>query len=105
MLKAVLAALALSAAAVTGASAAAVTAPVVQEAHLTIDSPIKDLLADPAAAAVLDKHLPELKNHPMLPQFQDNSLPQVAPMSQGRITPEIIAAITEELAALHEHAH
>ena len=74
----------------------------VQDASLTIDSPIRDLLANPATAAVLEEHLPELNDHAMLPQFQDNSLPEVAPMSQGRITPELLAEITDDLEAIPE---
>ncbi len=94
MLKAVLVAAALT---LTAAGAA-----LAQDAALTINSPIKDLLADPEAAAVLEEHLPELNDHPMLAQFQDSSLPAVAPMSQGRITPEILAEIAADLEALEE---
>ena len=102
MITPILVAIALTTVAPAAFAQTAPTTVAQDEHHLTIDSPIKDLLADPEAAAVLEKHLPELNDHPMLAQFQDSSLPAVAPMSQGRITPEIIAEITEELAAL-EH--
>ncbi|WP_426039189.1 hypothetical protein [Brevundimonas sp. DC300-4] len=66
----------------------------------TIDSPIKDLLANPATAAVVEKHLPGVSQHPALPQFQDMTLGQVAPMSGGAVTPAIITAIDADLKAL-----
>ena len=74
------------------------------EAHAaarpTIASSIKDLLANPATAAVLEKHLPGVSQHPALPQFQDMTLAQVAPMSGGAVTPTIIEAIDTDLKAL-----
>lgn len=69
-------------------------------ARPTIDSSIKDLLANPQTAAVLEEHLPGVGQHPALPQFQDMTLAQVAPYSQGMVTPAVIAAIQEDLEAL-----
>jgi hypothetical protein len=66
----------------------------------TITSSIKDLLANPATAAVLEKHLPGVSQHPALPQFQDMTLSQVAPLSGGAVTPAIIEAIDTDLKAL-----
>ncbi|AQR61814.1 hypothetical protein BZG35_09215 [Brevundimonas sp. LM2] len=66
----------------------------------TIEAPIKDLLAHEATAAVLEKHLPGLSKHPMLEQFQDMTLGQVAPLSGGAVTPAIIEAIDTDLKAL-----
>lgn len=66
----------------------------------TIGSPIKDLLANPQTAAVLEEHLPGVGQHPALPQFQDMTLAEVAPYSQGMVTPAVIAAIQEDLEAL-----
>ncbi|WP_428149595.1 hypothetical protein [Brevundimonas sp.] len=74
------------------------------EAHAsarpTIESSIKDLLANPETAAVIQKHLPGVAQHPALPQFQDYTLAQVAPMSGGAVTPAIIEAIDTDLKAL-----
>ncbi len=67
---------------------------------LTIDTSIKYLLADPEAAAILEKHLPGVAEHPARAQFEDMSLPEVAPMSGGVVTDEIIAAIDADLKAL-----
>ncbi|MBJ7484613.1 MULTISPECIES: hypothetical protein [unclassified Brevundimonas] len=94
------AALALVAAPLTSATSAAVAQTAPAPAPLTVNSPIKALLANPATKAILDKHLPGLANHPALPQFQDMTLTQVMPMSQGAVTAEIIAAIDTDIKAL-----
>ena len=107
MMKTILAAAALAAAA-TAASAqtAPTTPPADHAAHAdhaalpTISSSIKDLLANPATAAVIEKHLPGVSQHPALPQFQDMTLTQVAPMSGGAVTPAIVTAIDTDLKAL-----
>ncbi|MGV3578879.1 hypothetical protein [Brevundimonas sp.] len=82
------------------------------EAHAaarpTIESSIKDLLANAETAAVVEKHLPGIGQHPALPQFQDMTLAQVEPFSGGAVTPAIIAAIDTDLKALPApaaHAH
>ena len=69
-------------------------------ARPTIASPIKDLIANAQTRAVLEKHLPGVSQHPALPQFQDMTLAQVAPVSGGVVTPQIIAAIDADLKAL-----
>ena len=69
-------------------------------ARPTIASPIKDLIANAQTRAVLEKHLPGISQHPALPQFQDMTLAQVAPASNGALTPELIAAIDADLKAL-----
>ena len=109
MIKSVLAAAALAA---LSTAAVAQTAPAQDHsAHAaapaaalpTIDSSIKDLLANPTTAAVVEKHLPGVSQHPALPQFQDMTLAQVAPMSGGAVTPAIIEAIDADLKALPAH--
>ena len=69
-------------------------------ARPTIASPIKDLLNNPQTAAVMEKHLPGVTNHPMRPQFEDMTLAQIAPLSQGMITQATIDAIDADLKAL-----
>ena len=117
MIKTVLAAVAMAVAAVSSVAVAQTaptqTAPAqdhaahagheTHAARPTIDSTIKDLLADPATAAVLEAHLPGVSQHPALPQFQDMTLAQVAPMSGGQVTPAIIEAIDADLKALPAH--
>lgn len=75
-------------------------APAPATARPTIASPIKDLIANSQTRAVLEKHLPGVSQHPALPQFQDMTLAQVAPVSGGVVTPAIIAAIDADLKAL-----
>lgn len=69
-------------------------------ARPTIASPIKDLLNNPETAAVMEKHLPGVAQHPMRPQFEDMTLAQVMPISQGAITQATIDAIDTDLKAL-----
>lgn len=69
-------------------------------ARPTIASPIKALLANAETRAVVEKHLPGIGEHPARPQFENMTLAQVAPLSQGVITPQIIAAIDEDLKKL-----
>ena len=69
-------------------------------ARPTIASPIKDLIANAQTRAVLEKHLPGVSQHPALPQVQDMTLAQVAPVSGGVVTPQVIAAIDADLKAL-----
>jgi hypothetical protein len=78
----------------------AMSAPASAAALPTVASPIKDLLANPATAAVMEKHLPGVAQHPMLPQFQDMTLSDVAPMSGGAISPATIQAIDTDIKAL-----
>lgn len=75
-------------------------APAPAAARPTITSSIKDLLANAQTRTVMEKHLPGVSQHPALPQFQDMTLAQVAPVSQGAVTPAIIAAIDADLKAL-----
>lgn len=101
---------ALAAAALAAGSLAGMTAPahameaaaVSVRADPTIDSPIKDLLADPDTAAILEKHLPGISDHPALPQFEDMTLAEVAPYSGGEVTQAIIDAIDADIKALEE---
>jgi|TARA_R110002124_G_scaffold193415_1_gene360632 hypothetical protein len=72
-------------------------------ARPTIESSIKDLLANPDTAAVVEKHLPGVSQHPARPQFEGMTLAQVAPVSNGAVTAEIIAAIDADLKALPGH--
>lgn len=84
-----------------GANAPAATnAPAPAVARPTITSSIKDLLANPQTQAVLEKHLPGIGAHPARPQFEDMTLAEVAPLSQGAITAEKIAAIDADLKKL-----
>ena len=65
---------------------------------LSVEStPIETLVANPAAKAALDKNLPGLTTHEAYDQFKAMTLSQVAPMSQGAITPEGLKAVQADL--------
>ena len=60
-------------------------------------TPIETIVANPAGKAVLDKDLPGLTTHEAYDQFKAMTLSQVAPMSQGAITPEGLKAVQADL--------
>jgi hypothetical protein len=69
-------------------------------AKFTLDTPIEQIVADPKAKAVLDADLPGVSTHQAYDMFKSMSLNQVAPMSQGKITPEALAKVQADLAKL-----
>lgn len=72
-----------------------------QAAALSTDStPIETLVANPAAKAVLEKNIPGISTHEAYEQFKAMTLTQVAPMSQGAVTDEIIKKVQADLDAL-----
>lgn len=66
------------------------------------DSSIADLFDDPAAAAILSKHMPAMAEHPQIGMAKSMglSLKAVAGFSGGKITDEMLAAVAADLAAL-----
>jgi len=66
-------------------------APTTATPKFTVDTPVETIAADPAGKAALDSVVPGMTSHPMYEQFKTMSLVQLAPMSQGRITDEVIA--------------
>nr|WP_298931739.1 hypothetical protein [uncultured Erythrobacter sp.] len=83
-------------------SPATMTAAHAQEkaAAFSTDTPIQQLVADERAKAVLDKHIPNIDQHPAYGQFKAMSLKEVQPWSQGAITPEMLEKIQKDLAAI-----
>ena len=61
---------------------------------------IGDIAHTPGVLRLLEKHLPGVGAHPMRPQFEDMTLAQVMPLSQGMITQATIDAIAADIAAL-----
>ena len=61
------------------------------------NTPIETIVANPAGKAVLDKDLPGLTTHEAYDQFKAMTLAQVAPMSQGAITPEALKTVQADL--------
>ena len=75
-------------------------APAALNAHYTLDTPIKDLIADPAAKAVLDKDLPGMSSDENLPKFEDKSLRQLQPLSGGQLTDALLKQVAADLLAI-----
>jgi len=81
----------------TTAAPAAATA-----AKFTLDTPLAELVANPAAKAVLDKDLSGLTTLDSFESFKGASLNQVMPFSDGKLTPEMLAKVAADLAAIKE---
>ncbi len=64
---------------------------------LSTTSPIQSLLDNPAALAVLQKHIPQALAAPELSMAMAMSLEQVAPFTQGLLNEEVLAKINEDL--------
>ena len=65
-----------------------------------LDRPIEIIAASPRGRAILDKDFPGLRNHAMYGFFKSMSLHQIAAMSKGRMTPEMMAQAETDLAKL-----
>lgn len=75
-------------------------APVAPAAKFTLATPIEQIVADPAAKAVLDEVLPGLSTHPSYDMFKAISLKDLAPYSEGKITPELLTKAEAALATV-----
>jgi len=64
---------------------------------VTINSTLKELLADPKAKAVLEKHFPGFSNNPQLQMAMGMTLKQIQPFSRGVITDEKLKAVEADL--------
>ena len=71
-------------------------------AKFTLDTPIETIMADPQGKAVLTADMggTDLSQHPMYDSFKAMSLNQVAPMSGGKITDEVLKKTAADLAAI-----
>jgi len=61
---------------------------------------IGDLLADPAAKAVLDKHIPGLSDNPSIGMAAAMTLRAIQPMAADKFTVEQLDAIDADLAKI-----
>ena len=78
------------------------TMPAPAAAKFSLDTPLTDLVANPAAKAVLDKDLPGLTTLDSFDTFKSASLNQVAPFSNGKLTDAMLAKVATDLAAIKE---
>jgi hypothetical protein len=85
-----------------GPAPAAASAPApAATAKFGLDTPIVDLVADPAAKAVLDKDLGnDLTQHPQYDSFKAMSLNQVAPYSGGKLSDDLLKKVATDLATI-----
>ena len=71
-----------------------------QAAPSPLDLPIETIADSNGGCAVLDKDFPGLRDHPMYPFFKAMTLNQIAAMSKGQITPDMLAQASTDLATL-----
>ena len=90
----------------TAAPASAQTAPAAPAAtatakhYTTGDTSIGTLLADPAAKAIIDKHIPGFSTNPQIEMVSNATLLQIQPMKPALLTDALLAAIDADLAKL-----
>jgi hypothetical protein len=70
-----------------------------QRVVLSVDSPVKLLLEDDNARAVIAKHLPDFAEHAGMSAAMGLTLAQVAGFAPDQITPEALRTIAEDLRA------
>jgi hypothetical protein len=61
---------------------------------------IRDLLNDPRAVAVLERHLPGATSHPQLHEALDMTLREVSFYPESGLTPAKLQALVQDLAQL-----
>lgn len=70
-------------------------------AKFTLDTPIETIEADAKGKEVLTADLGgDVSQHPMYDSFKSMSLNQVAPMSNGKITDDVLKKVATDLAAI-----
>lgn len=90
-----------AAAPVTAAAPAATAAPAAA-AKFNLDTPIEQLVADPAAHAVLTADFGgnDIAANPQYESFKGMSLNQVAPYAPDKLPPELLKKVETDLAAI-----
>jgi hypothetical protein len=66
----------------------------------SVDTKLKDLLADAKAAEILRRHFPERRGDPQVQQVMYYSLREIAMYPEAGISPAKLKAVDEELKAL-----
>lgn len=79
---------------------AATTAHPPVPSYSTADTPIGDLLDDPAARAIVEKYLPEVVHGDQIDMARGMSLVAIQPYAPETITDEVLKKIDAELAKL-----
>lgn len=81
-------------------TAAPAPAPAAAAAKFNLDTPIQDIVANPAAKAALDSVLPEVPTHESYEMFKTMSLNQLKTYAADKLTPEVMAKTEAALAAV-----
>lgn len=68
--------------------------------YTTAETKIGTLLADPAAKAIVDKHIPGFSDNPQISMVADATLAQIQAMKADTLTDAVFAAIDADLAKL-----
>jgi len=63
----------------------------------TLETPLELIAADPAAAAVIDKDIPGLLKDPHYAMIEGMGLRDIAALSRGELTPEMLAQTEADL--------
>lgn len=72
----------------------------VARARFSLDTPVEAIVADEKAKAVLEANLPGITTHEHYEMFKTMSLRQLAGMAPDRLTPEVLAKVDTDLAAM-----
>jgi len=95
-----LAALAAPAMAATAPAAPAATAPAAKQKYTTADTDIGTLLDDPAAKAIIEKHIPGFTTNEQVDMARGMTLKDVQQYAADEVTDAKLAAIDAEFAKL-----
>jgi hypothetical protein len=79
---------------------AAPATPAAAATKFSLDTPVQDLMADPAAKVVIDKHIPGFTAHPQYEMAKTMSLNQIAPYAADTLPAELLAKIAADLAVI-----
>jgi hypothetical protein len=69
-------------------------------AKFSTNTPIQDIVADPAAKAIFEKDLPGVTAMPEFESFKAMSLRALQPYSNGKLTDELLTKMDTDLAAI-----
>ena len=69
-------------------------------ARLNLDTPVETIVADPAGKAALEANLPGVTTHESYEMFKGMGLRQLAGFAPDRLTPEVLAKVEADLAAI-----
>ena len=67
---------------------------------ITMDSKLKDFLADPEAKAILDEIIPHLSGHPSMKMALGMKMSKIVKMPYSKVTPEKAREMEERVNAL-----